>query len=368
VLKDWGKGEESEEVWDGVVVTTVWYDNPRYPVIDGLVDAINIGGADGTTGAGKGGRPVSHAIHWDDAEGKEYEGKRIAVIGCANSANEIAAALANVASTPIFRSVRRVSIFPSVPDDRIQDVAPVQCVEIVQDSTSGTPSKLNLHLRGENGKDGEVLKDIDHIICATGYTPHVPYLRVLFPSRADEAIPSTLKQLTGPYVTPMRVPSLYRHTLYAPNPTLAFVGATISFIPFVLSDLTSTWLALAWRSQPSSASDINPIPVPTTTTARLEDEQARIQQLAAVRAETDNPSDLLNFHFLGRFELEFAQLMRDEVYAAEPAMASPERKGRPQAGGLLAWDEEQDGRRWAMYRTKLESLYWAVGREPPVKE
>jgi len=39
-------------------------------------------------------------------------------------------------------------------------------------------------------------------------------------------------------------PALHLLTLYAHNPTLAFIGATISFIP-ILADLTSTWIALA---------------------------------------------------------------------------------------------------------------------------
>jgi len=45
-------------------------------------------------------------------------------------------------------------------------------------------------------------------------------------------------------ITPSRIPALHLLTLYAHNPTLAFIGATISFIP-ILADLTSTWIALA---------------------------------------------------------------------------------------------------------------------------
>ena len=44
----------------------------------------------------------------------------------------------------------------------------------------------------------------------------------------------------GTTLQPARVPSLYRHVLYAPNASLAFTGTLISFTPFVVANLTST--------------------------------------------------------------------------------------------------------------------------------
>jgi hypothetical protein len=61
-----------------------------------------------------------------------------------------------------------------------------------------------------------------------------------------------------------RIPSLHLQILYAHNPTLAFIGATISFIPFLLADLTSTWLGLAWSGT---------IAIPATAEERLDYER-----------------------------------------------------------------------------------------------
>ena len=61
VIKDWsGGGVEKEELWDAVVVATVWFDNPHFPNIDGLDTIMKAGKA-------------RHAISWAGPSG--YEGK-----------------------------------------------------------------------------------------------------------------------------------------------------------------------------------------------------------------------------------------------------------------------------------------------------
>jgi len=120
----------------------------------------------------------------------------------------------------------------------------------------------------------------------------------------------------------------------------------VSFIPFAMADLTSTWLALVW-SPPRR------IDIPPTIEERLGDEQARLQTLHQLRSQTDNPSDLVSFHFLGAYELLYAQEARAEIVQAAPEL-----------GGVVApWDDEQDTRRFAMYGTKLDSLYALAGKE-----
>lgn len=234
----------------------------------------------------------------------------------------MAAQLAPVARLPVYRSTRRVSIFPSLPDARIQDIGP-----IIRFSTT-TNENITAHVQ-----DGSTIDDIDAVLFGTGYYPHVPYIQVLHPESR------TLTPLTSRTISPSRVPSLHLQILYAHNPSLAFIGATISFIPFLLADLTSTWLALAWSGS---------IPVPTTPEERLVYERDRLDALARQRAETDNPSSLINFHFLGRDELSYAQTVRDAIVAAGT---------RPELDGVLAkWDDAQDTRRFAMYAAKLDSL------------
>lgn len=345
VMIDWSKGDEAgerkEERWDAVVVTTVWYDNAYYPKVEGLDDVQQTG-------------RVRHAKTWRGPSG--YEGKvgphvsltraraeplqRVVVIGNANSANEMAAQLTPVAQLPVYRSTRRVSIFPSLPDDRIEDVGPV--VRYSQN----TNGKITVHLQDRT------IDDVDDVLFGTGYYPDVPYLRVLQPTDSTsntDIAPRPLVPLTDRRIQPVRVPSLYRHILYAHNTSLAFIGALVSFIPFAMADLTSTWLAWVW-SPPSSRTGIN---IPPTSEARLADEQARLQTLHQLRSETDTPSNLVSFHFLARHELAYAKETRAEIIQAAPEL-----------GEVLApWDDEQDARRFVMYGTKLDSLYVLAGRK-----
>jgi hypothetical protein len=271
----------------------------------------------------------------------------VVVVGNANSANEMAAQLAPVAQLPVYRSTRRVSIFPSLPDDHIEDVGPV-----LRYSRSAN-GNLTVHL------EDRTIDDVDYVLFGTGYYPEVPYLRVLDPivasysTSSSERAPRSLVPLADRRVQPVRVPSLYRHVLYAHNTSLAFIGALVSFIPFAMADLTSTWLGLVW-SPPRG------IDIPPTIEERLADEQARLETLHQLRSNTDNPSDLVSFHFLGRYELPYAQEVRAEILQAAPEL-----------GGVIApWDDEQDTRRFAMYGTKLDSLYALAGKRdigtPPV--
>lgn len=260
--------------------------------------------------------------------------QRVVVIGNANSANEMAAQLAPVAQLPVYRSTRRVSIFPSLPDDRIEDVGPV-----LRYSRSANEN-ISVFL------GDRTIDDVDYVLFGTGYYPEVPYLRVLEPADAacsasnSKSASRPLVPLTSRRVQPVRVPRLYRHVLYAHNTSLAFIGALVSFIPFAMADLTSTWLALVW-SPPRR------IDIPPTVEERLADEQARLHTLHQLRSETDNPSDLVSFHFLGRHELPYAQEVRAEIARAAPEL-----------GDVLApWDDAQDARRFGMYATKLDSLY-----------
>ncbi|KAF8547978.1 FAD/NAD(P)-binding domain-containing protein [Imleria badia] len=331
VMIDWSKGDgvgvRKEERWDAVVVTTVWYDNAYYPSVEGLDDVKQTG-------------RVRHAKSWRGPNG--YEGKRVVVIGNANSGNELAAQLTAVAELPVYRSTRRVSIFPSLPDRNIEDVGPV--LRYSQNANGN----ITVHLQDQT------IDDVDYILFGTGYYPEVPYLRVLEPavttcSASNSDAPRPLVPLTDRRVQPARVPSLYRQILYAHNTSLAFIGALVSFIPFAMADLTSTWLALAWSPPPLRAG----IAVPPTVDARLADEQARLQTLHQLRSETDNPSNLVSFHFLAGHELPYGKETRAEIMQAAPEL-----------GEVLApWDDEQDARRFVMYGTKLNSLYALAGRK-----
>jgi hypothetical protein len=124
----------------------------------------------------------------------------------------------------------------------------------------------------------------------------------------------TLTPLTSRTTTSSCIPSLHLQILYAHNPTLTFIGTTISFIPFLLADLTSTWLGLAWSGT---------IAIPATAEERLDYERIRLDALATQHAETGNPSNLVNFHFLGRDELSYAQAIRNDIVGTRPRCCQP---------------------------------------------
>ncbi|OAX37666.1 hypothetical protein K503DRAFT_771250, partial [Rhizopogon vinicolor AM-OR11-026] len=136
--------------------------------------------------------------------------QRVLVIGNENSANEMTAQLAPIARTPVYRSIRRVSIFPPLPDARIQDIG-----AITRYSTSDK-NKITVHLH-----DGSSIEYIDIVLFGTGYYPHVPYFQTLHP----ESCPNI-----------MRHNAFHLQILYAHNPTLAFIGSTISFMSFFLAE------------------------------------------------------------------------------------------------------------------------------------
>ncbi|KAG1741626.1 FAD/NAD(P)-binding domain-containing protein [Suillus lakei] len=323
-MKDWNEGGVMlEETWDAVIITTVWFDNPYFPDVPGLQELQKQQPS-----------KVQHALSWTGPH-DDHEGKRVLIIGNANSANEMAAQLVPVAQTPIYRSTRRISVFPSLPDTRIQDIGPVSRY------TTNDNDKIIAHIQ-----DGTAIENIDVVLFGTGYYPHVPYLRVLHPDSDPDprTLTRTLVPLTSRTTTPTRIPSLHNQILYAHNPTLAFIGAPTSFIPFTLADLTSTWLSLAWSRL---------IQIPPTPKSRLAYEQDRLRTLAELRSESDNPSNLINFHFLGRYEMEYARGIREDIVRASEGLD----------GVLARWDDEQDGRRFAMYAKKLESLFVSAGVE-----
>ena len=216
--------------------------------------------------------------------------------------------------------------FPLLPHPHIQDVGPIARYSLSDHNTA------TLHLQ-----DRTEIPNIEYVFLGTGYKWTVPFVRVL-----DGSDEQTLKHLCDPSVRPHRVPSLHRQILYAYNPTLAFVGGTVSSTPFIFNDLCSTWLALAW-----SKPDV--IRYPDTPQARLESEQARLEAIKSLRESTENPTSLLAFHILGPEELPFARILREEVLLARPEFGEGENK-------LIEWSDSMWGEKEAMFGLKEETL------------
>ncbi|KAJ7351181.1 hypothetical protein DFH08DRAFT_859817 [Mycena albidolilacea] len=334
--RDWGAGKDGKvhvEAWDAVVVATSWYDFPSWPEsTPGLGEARAAGLA-------------THAQTWHGPVG--YDGKRIVVVGNANSSNDIAAQLKSVAKAPVYRSIRRQGLrrFAFLPDLRVVDVPPITRY-IVKSS-----GKLDLELL-----DGSTLTDIDAVVLGTGYSAaSAPFVRVLQPPSLGLSAgqPQALTPLTSVATSPPRIPALYNHILYAPNPTLAFIGAVMSYTPFTLADVASTWLALVFSQR---------LAIPASLPARLEGERVRLDKVerfreAGVKLEGRELSSLVAYHILGPDEQGYAQGLKDAIAALEPEWAKV----------LPEWNDNEWKRREVMYERKWVSLMAEQDGEKLVK-
>jgi hypothetical protein len=254
--------------------------------------------------------------------------KRVVVVANGSSANDMTAQLASVAQPPIYRSLRHSGYtnFPFVPDPRVEEVGAVSRYNV-----NSTPDGDRLDIQW---KDGSKISNVDVVLVGTGYGYAAHFVRVLSPR---SSFPRHLSPLTPPSLKLSRVPSLYRHILYAYNPTLAFVGLPMSFTPFILSDLSSTWLALAWSGL---------LPYPERVSDRLVEERKRLEMLKKKREETEDPSSFVAYHVLYPAELEYAKGLRGDIVKANGELDAI----------LPAWSDEDFERRQAMYDLKFECL------------
>ncbi|KAJ7488166.1 hypothetical protein FB451DRAFT_1126537 [Mycena latifolia] len=345
--------EELEETWDAVVLAVAFYDHPVFPSTPGIALLHEH-------------RLARHAQTWRGPRG--YEGKRVLVIGNANSSNDICAQLAPRARA-VYQSVRRPNFpgFPSLPDARIQRVAPVAeyTVRAREDGDGADgedgEERGSAHVADARLADGRVLRGLDVVLFGTGYRPIPDFVRVRAPpfapspppspspSTPSSSPPTSAAPALVPLTAPTRVPSLFRYTLYAPNPALALVGtAFAAYTPFTLADVCSTWLALAWAGA---------VAYPTALPELLAFERERMDAVAAARSAAPTaegePSALVSYAVLDTYEAPFAALLRSECVRA-----------RPELGGVLpVWSAERTEVRRAMYAVKRRALEVARERE-----
>jgi hypothetical protein len=218
-------------------------------------------------------------------------------------------------------------MFVMYPDPRIVDIAPVDHYTTV---TNGETQSLTLHLR-----DGTVITDVDEVWLGTGYGWAVPYVRVL--EGGGDSDRRGLVHLTPTSLRLSRIPSLHRLIIYAANPTLGFVGHVMAFTPFILADVSSTWLALVWRGE---------IPIPTSVEGLLVSEKERLARKEAARKDVDEPSSFVHYHVLADDELEYSRALRKDIIEAR----------RDLDDVLPVWSDEMWAKRGMMHELKLESL------------
>ncbi|KIK66311.1 hypothetical protein GYMLUDRAFT_38132 [Collybiopsis luxurians FD-317 M1] len=408
-IRDWSACEsnegmplDSEEIWDAVAVCAGYYDKPNWPDTEGLDSARKRGLA-------------LHSKWWNGPDG--YEGKRAIIIGNANSSNDIATQLAPVAKSPVYRSMRRPTPtwFPHLLDSRIENVGPIKryILQPSHETEEGTVNeKVTVLLH-----DGTEIKDIDVVILGTGYCPHPEFVHILpvhvddvngttVPTQTQTQPPPNHQGVNGTttppssavsimsYINPVlpqtrRIPFLHRHILYSYNPSLAFIGAILAITPFIVSDVASTWLALAWSGE---------VKYPEKVEERLEFDKERVREVermieeelkeslrrveeaaaAAAMSEPQDaaackelklapepPSSFLTYGFLGGGSSNGTNNEEGEgAKGGEAGYANDLRRDIVQVRKgldvvLPVWDKEMIRARWEMFPTKYEALKWA---------
>lgn len=216
-------------------------------------------------------------------------------------------------------------------------VAPVEKYELFS-SGDGAPDKITAHLT-----DGTTLEDIDIVHIATGYKPNPDFVNVLDPSpSASGGEQQQLMKLVDQNPHPpagTRIPSLHKHILYAYNPTLAFIGSSMTFTPFTINDVSSLWLAYTWTGE---------IPLPQSPEGLLEFEKKRMEEIAKWRDATENPSAFFVYCVLSYSEEDYAEGLRKEIVEVHPEFDEYLPKWAPA--------EERRGHREKMYPLKFEAL------------
>jgi hypothetical protein len=253
------------------------------------------------------------------------------VIGNANSSNDMAAHFSTISHGPVYQSIRRPALprFPSLASENIKMVPPVS--RYIPKGIDKFDALL---------ADGTTLTDLDCVYCGTGYKPLPNFIHVL-----DESGISHVP-FTSDEIHPYRVPKLHRLIMYACNPSLAFIGAPMVYTPFIIADVVSTWLALAWRGE---------TPYPDTVEGRLAYEQERLRKIEEIRSEMEDPTSFLTFSVMGSDEQGYAASLREEVVKARPELDYV----------LPIWNDERTKVREAMSQTKYSALEYARDHPGP---
>ncbi|VBB71288.1 Putative monooxygenase [Podospora comata] len=203
-----------QERFDGLVVASGHYNVPWIPETEGLIEFDK-------RWPGR----IQHSKHFRN--GEKYKGKKVIVVGGSVSAHEIVHEILPFAQKPLISSIRGDPIpsFGWTPFIHLHIVIKKQISSLCP--TTGTVFFT----------DGSKVKDVDHIIFATGYTFSFPFLPVV-QERVEKAY--------------RRLPGVYQHTFDILDPTLTFVGMLGGGFTFKVYEWQAVAVArhLAGRAQP----------------------------------------------------------------------------------------------------------------------
>ncbi|KAI5785609.1 hypothetical protein DFH27DRAFT_576255 [Peziza echinospora] len=258
LINDW-KGEETQVGgrYDAVVVAGGRYTVPYVPNIPGLREFVE-------RGLGR----VEHAR--DFRGGEEFVGKTIIIIGSSVSAGDILRLLlsttntntnTNTGSTKIYQSTRQPLPATSVPANvhllpQISHLGFPTTTNDTDGDGDGAPPIANLYFLHDKHEPLALPKDTVLLFC-TGYLLTAPYLNIdplpvvvdQEPEDDDDDDATPARSHSPISADGTHVRSLLLHHIYAPDPTLAFLGLPFKVIPFVVSALQGAVLGRVWSGR-----------------------------------------------------------------------------------------------------------------------
>lgn len=227
------KEQDSNALFDAVVVASGHYHAPRIPDIIGLADIKRLWPS-----------RVFHSKGYRKPD--QYAGKNVLLIGGGVSSTDIARELGPVA-TSIYQSTRNgaYDITEKMLPENGTRVAEIAFFEIT--GATGTeeppaaatnwhlPIKVHLKSHGQE----PTLEQIDYVIVCTGYHFTLPFLRRFHEDDTPTAEASDTVLVTDG----TQVHNLHKDIFYIPDPTLAFIGVPFYTATFSLFEFQAIALA-----------------------------------------------------------------------------------------------------------------------------
>ncbi|KAH3681027.1 hypothetical protein WICMUC_000008 [Wickerhamomyces mucosus] len=229
------KTEGSKEYWykeqyDGVIIANGHYSVPYIPQIPGLnTTSINI----------------VHSKSYRDAD--EFKDKNVVVVGTSLSGIDIIQYIKPIVKTlRVSRSSGKQEIFPWLTRaaESVENIPRIKSIE---------DNKVVL-------ENGETLDDVDIILFATGYHWSYPFLQSGLIQVTKDGVESSTNS--------SRIKGLYQNIFTINDPSLAFVGITLTSLKFHTLEVAAIAIASAW-------SNVTNLP---STKEQLEWESKRLEE------------------------------------------------------------------------------------------
>ncbi|GJD02283.1 thiol-specific monooxygenase [Colletotrichum higginsianum] len=177
-----------------------------------------------------------------------YLGRTVVVVGASVSAADIATDLAAVAREPV-----TAVVLGHTPNGYFG----AEAFEHPLVRKAPSIARVDAASRTVHFVDGSSVSGVDDIIFGTGYTWTLPFFDNPPPSLPPR--PGKETAAAAPLPTPRnnRIPNLYLHTIYTPDPTILFVGAVNAGLTFKVFEYQAVLAArlLAGRVPPDRLPD-----------------------------------------------------------------------------------------------------------------